>query len=476
MENTAPLKVLIVGADVATLTLALLLEQSNMDYLLLESSDSVPVVAGGITLHPTVLPLLEQLSLRDDLLFFSQPLEQAGIQDSDMDDICSYDWSDRQTRFGTWSRFMSRPEYCNMILERLPESKILFNKTVISVSTLEDEDDHVETKAEPGPGEARGVTVECADGTVYHGQLLVGDINSDVERKLLYVSEPQRKETINTATSSRKDMREVHYHVSGITEAVDPQRIPLLKEDTTQLRLVLDSKSSLSWWVATLADHRIAWQVTKRVVYSDKSSRTPDLGPFQHEQAAMDAVLSHVNQNMICPLGSNMAKILEWTPPSQISCKRWDDKRVPSFSSSSRILLLGEACHKIVPVLGQAADESILDAMALCEALFDMPSLNLRDIQQAFHRYRKERTSRREAAIDEARSLDQILNAKGALRRLYRSAALNLPRWVQDRKYDEKYSYRPQASFLDRVPDYGRIQPNASSYPKGYSDVERERY
>jgi hypothetical protein len=149
---------------------------------------------------------------------------------------------------------MSRPEYCNMILERLPESKILFNKTVISVSTLEDEDDHVdsrnaletETKAEPGPGEARGVTVECADGTVYHGQLLVGDINSDVERKLLYVSEPQRKETINTATSSRKDMREVHYHVSGITEAVDPQRIPLLKEDTTQLRLVLDSKSSLS--------------------------------------------------------------------------------------------------------------------------------------------------------------------------------------------------------------------------------------
>jgi len=65
-----------------------------------------------------------------------------------------------------------------------------------------------------------------------------------------------------------------------------------------------------------------------------------------------------------------------------------------------------------VPVLGQAADESILDAMALCEALFDMPSLNLRDIQQAFNRYRKERTSRRETAIDEARSLDQILNAK----------------------------------------------------------------
>lgn len=144
---------------------------------------------------------------------------------------------------------MSRPEYCSMILEKLPESKVLFNKTVISVSTLEDEDDTTETKAaQQEPGEARGVTVECADGTMYHGQLLVGDINSDVERKQLYVSEPQRHETTNAATSSKKDMpvREIHYHVSGITEAVDPQRIPLLKEDTTQLRLVLDNKNSLS--------------------------------------------------------------------------------------------------------------------------------------------------------------------------------------------------------------------------------------
>lgn len=98
MEDTAPAKVLIVGADVATVTLALLLEQAGVDYLLLESNDSVPVVAGGITLHPTVLPLLEQLSLRDDLLFFSQPMEEAHILDADMDDVVSYDWSDRQVR------------------------------------------------------------------------------------------------------------------------------------------------------------------------------------------------------------------------------------------------------------------------------------------------------------------------------------------------------------------------------------------
>lgn len=91
-------RVLIVGMDVATMTLALMLELAGVDYLLLEKSDSVPAVAGGMSLHPTVLPLLEQLSLRDDLLFFSQPMEQVLVLDSDMEYITTYDWSDRRIR------------------------------------------------------------------------------------------------------------------------------------------------------------------------------------------------------------------------------------------------------------------------------------------------------------------------------------------------------------------------------------------
>lgn len=93
-----PLKVLIVGTDVATLTLALILEQAGIDYLVLEPQESVPVVAGAITLHPTVLPLLEQLDLKDDLLFFSQPLEHVDILDADTEYITSYDYSQWQTR------------------------------------------------------------------------------------------------------------------------------------------------------------------------------------------------------------------------------------------------------------------------------------------------------------------------------------------------------------------------------------------
>ncbi|KAF8922826.1 hypothetical protein BGZ58_003733, partial [Dissophora ornata] len=356
----ATLQVVIVGADVTTLTLALLLEQAGVDYLLLESTDSVPAVAGGMTLHPTVLPLLEQLSLRDDLFFFSQPMEQVLILDSDMEYVSSYDWSDRQTRFGAWSRFISRPEYCAMILEKLPESKVLFNKIVTSVSTIENDDDSDDVDdddctptdedsdiQDEKRAAARGVTVECADGTVYSGHILIGDIDSDVERKLLYnssIHSIQRESPERSGAAGSRDMpaREAHYHVSGITEALDPQRIPLLKEDKTELRLVLDSRNSLSWWAATLADNRIAWQISKRVPLCEKSSRSIDVESFRNEQAASATILGQISPNMMCPLGGTMAQLLDWTPQSQISCRRWDDRRNSVHAHSSRVLLLGE--------------------------------------------------------------------------------------------------------------------------------------
>ncbi|KAF9080825.1 hypothetical protein BGX29_001647 [Mortierella sp. GBA35] len=494
------LQVLIVGMDVATMTLALMLELAGVDYLLLEKSDSVPTVAGGISLHPTVLPLLEQLSLRDDLLFFSQPLEQVLILDAAMEYITAYDWSDRRIRYGAWSRFMTRPEYCSVILEKLTESRVLFNKDIVSVKNVDCAEE--EERAEGLPlmfdnrqdsmldiditmekGEARGgVTVECTDGSSYSGHVLIADVESGIKQRLGDLSsfsgsgrtqQGGRRETsspinyglntkgANTPAVDTSAPREVHYHVSGITEAIDPQRIPLLKEDTTQLRLVLDDRSSLSWWVATLVDHRIAWQVTQRIRLPEKRGSSADW-PLEDEEAAKASVLSQMSQNMMCPLGGTMAQIAQWTSPSEISCKRWDDRTAPIRvnPNASRVQLLGEACRKVVPILGQAADESILDALSLAEALVGLPSCRLSDIRDALERYRKERTSRRESAIRESQDLDQLLNAKGAMQKAYRTVKLNYtPKCTQERRMDEKYSYRPQATFLQPVPDYGQVQP-----------------
>ncbi|KAF9573041.1 hypothetical protein EC968_009091 [Mortierella alpina] len=424
MSTAAPLRVLIVGADIATLTLALILEQAGIDYLLLEGQTSVPVVAGGISLHPTVLPFMEQLALRDDLFFNSQPLEQVLVLDPDMETITSYDWSNRQTRYSAWTRFMTRPEYCDMIVQKLPESKILFNKTLTSLTTVEADDEHEEDfdvyirrrqdsildddildEEEKEKNEAvRGVTVKCADGSVYHGHILIGDVNSGIQD---LVREDCHDEQVPSVAAEGKEtpIREIQYHVSGVTEALDPQRIPLLREDTTQLRVVVDDKSPYSWWAATLVDNRIAWQVTKRMFVSEKSSRLSE---------NFDPALLHEEQ--------------------------------------------------IVPIVGEAADDSILDALALSEALFSLVSARKHDVQTAFAQYHKDRTSRRMSSLDEARELDLLLRAKSTMRKLYRAWMLNYAsKCSQEKRNDEKYSYRPQASFLQRVPDYGVVQPSFTS-------------
>jgi hypothetical protein len=49
---------------------------------------------------------------------------------------------------------------------------------------------------------------------------------------------------------------------------------------------------------------------------------------------------------------------------------------------------------------------------------------------------------------------------QGAMQKAYRTVKLNYtPKCAQERRMDEKYSYRPQANFLHPVPDYGQIQP-----------------
>ncbi|KAF9935414.1 hypothetical protein FBU30_000012 [Linnemannia zychae] len=509
-------QVLIVGMDVATMTLALMLELAGVDYLLLEKSDSVPIVAGGISLHPTVLPLLEQLSLRDDLLFFSQPMEQALVLNDNMEHVTTYDWSDRRVRYGAWSRFMTRPEYCNVILEKLTESRVLFNKDIALVRTIDcaDDNDYVTAKYSPlhkyrqdstldleittEKGETRGgVTVECTDGSSYTGHLIVADVESGIEQlfentdKILSVGKNQDDLPANNlsikkkpeTTAAQGGSHEIHYHVSGVTETLDPQRIPLLKEDTTQLQLVVDDRSSLSWWVATLVDNRIAWQVTQRIRFPNKSSADMDW-PLEDEEAAKASVLSQMTQSMMCPLGGTMAQIAQWTSPFDISCKRWeDDTRITSTPridqpKHARLQLLGEvgtidasgaflsnhphmsSFYKVVPVLGQAADESILDALSLSEAIMALPSTRLSDVRNALEDYREERTSRRDAAIKESMDLDQLLNAKGAMQKAYRTVKLNYtPKCTQERRMDEKYSFRPQATFLEPVPDYGYVPP-----------------
>ncbi|KAF9935625.1 hypothetical protein BGZ65_003198, partial [Modicella reniformis] len=66
-------KVLIVGAGLAGLLLAILLEQIDVRYQVFERAAVVKPLGSAMALGPNILPIFEQLGLLEDLKRISKP-------------------------------------------------------------------------------------------------------------------------------------------------------------------------------------------------------------------------------------------------------------------------------------------------------------------------------------------------------------------------------------------------------------------
>jgi len=194
---------------------------------------------------------------------------------------------------------MTRIEYCDMILEKLPEAKVLFQKSISHISVLQNGQDHggdeeedidpnhtsnepgvdhipltfegrrdsildeiVEEKkipvgtippaaaAAPSPPPARGVAVKCSDGSTYSGHILICNAGDSLQDKLAALDLDLDSDLHNSSPGGSftegSQSKEIQYFLCGVTDTMDSQRYPLMKEDTTQLNLVLDDRSGLT--------------------------------------------------------------------------------------------------------------------------------------------------------------------------------------------------------------------------------------
>ena len=60
-------KILIIGAGIGGVTLALLLEKASIDYEIYERARELKPLGSGIGIAPNVMPVLEQLGLTEEL-------------------------------------------------------------------------------------------------------------------------------------------------------------------------------------------------------------------------------------------------------------------------------------------------------------------------------------------------------------------------------------------------------------------------
>ncbi|KAF9958164.1 hypothetical protein BGZ72_000771 [Mortierella alpina] len=473
--NPTKTKVLIVGAGPGGLTLGILLERAGIDYLLLERTPSIRPLGSALALSSVVQPVFAQLGLLEEIHEHSKPISGMTILEEDQADQGD-NWvrgdrgvigtlsnvmpgSDREERYGYYTRVMPRPTFYNILLKEIPMARLLLNKKVVSFEEYESK--NCTAAGGHGGGDAGGVMVKCADGSEYHAQILVGaDGAYSTIRNTLY----SRMKTENRLPKQDQLPLKLKQHcVLGVTEPLtstleEEERYRTCFEDEfSNFKIVLSKDRRYMSWVMPTTENRICWLLNR---YHDESEAQVEESlsskgaqkEWGHE-AAQD-MLNEVRE-FKCPFSGTMGALIDRTQPHLISKVMLEEKLFQTWYDG-RVVLLGDG-----------GAQAILDAVTLANALYDVPSTSVQDLTAVFKSYQDDRYPVAVEAIGFSKSLAGLLNRQGWAGDLIRKVTLgNIPSFVM-RKLDDKLNEkRPQAIFLDFAHVPGLVKPRSQTRSK----------
>ncbi|KAF9328753.1 hypothetical protein BG006_008111 [Podila minutissima] len=240
LEALSKPSVLIAGGGIGGLTLALLLHNANIPFLVLERAKEIkplgecvieiaislkcmqligtrkfPIVAGSsILLGATVAPLFVQLGIYDEFLRCAKRFTEMNLLKDDLTHV--------HTLHNSYLH--KAPELYDLLFKRIPKNRIIIGKRVVSFQQNQD-----------------SVMVRCSDDSSYHGDILVGaDGAYSAVRQHLYRS---LKEDKKLPASDDVSLPFSCVCLVGQTVPLDPEEFPLLKEKLSQCDAVLSDST-----------------------------------------------------------------------------------------------------------------------------------------------------------------------------------------------------------------------------------------
>jgi len=111
---------------------------------------------------------------------------------------------------------MARPDLHKLLLDQVPGVKTLFGKRILRIEQ-----------------DPEKVTVHCGDGSAFHGSLLIGSDGAYSKvRKCLY--EQMKARGAKVPKIDTQNLTAWHRSILGITNPLDPERYPVVKEPGTR--------------------------------------------------------------------------------------------------------------------------------------------------------------------------------------------------------------------------------------------------
>ncbi|KAF9281999.1 hypothetical protein BGZ68_006272, partial [Mortierella alpina] len=367
MSNSPP-KVLIVGAGLAGLLLAILLERANIPYQIFERAAKVKPLGAVMCLNANILPVFEQLGLFDELMAISLPVHNTEMFNGDMSVITEIRiGKDVKQLVGYDYIVFPRPDLYNLLLSKVPKEKIFFGKKVLSLQQNN-----------------LGVMIRIADNTTFHGDILVGaDGAYSGVRQSLY------KELRKKGMLSANDGKQLSVNYSTIVGTTNPLGEHFhsdLKDPATHNSYMIGKGTPYTWSTFTMPGNRICWSVNLHL-----DAKTSEDEAFRNSEWTSDTNQGLINEirTFKTPYG-DLGRLIDATDDDRISRVYLEDKLFETWHHN-RTVLIGDAAHKLLPSAGQGAVNAMQDAVILANCLYDLTSVTPEDIAAAFQDFKDQR-------------------------------------------------------------------------------------
>ncbi|KAF8937107.1 hypothetical protein EDD21DRAFT_440422 [Dissophora ornata] len=426
--------VLIVGAGLGGLVLAILLEKAGIPYMVFERAVKVRPLGSAMHLNCNILPLFEQLGLYDQLKAISKQVWETKVLNHNMNVIGVIDSLEFVERSGYPALIVHRQELYELLLTLVPNNKIHMNRKVLSIKQDE-----------------TSVKIQFSDNSDAQGDVLVGaDGVYSAVRQSLFRQLQQKGEL---PISDQEDLTYSHICLVGTTLPVDPVKYPMVLEEDCKHIILMGDKSPYSLWCFTIPGNRVCWNLTiqlkKEMSKNDDAFRNSEWGPEATESMCNE--VKHFNS----PYGGTLGELIDVTPKDLITKVMLEDKLFDTWTSG-RTVLIGDACHKMLLSGGQGAINAMQDAIVLSNILNDLEDKKAQDIATALKLYQQSRYKHAEYSVNASKQLGKALMGQTLFEEFFRRVTLNyIPKFVMRKVLDRNGAYRPQSTILPQVPTRG---------------------
>ncbi|KAG0341045.1 hypothetical protein BG000_010394 [Podila horticola] len=398
-----PPSVLITGAGLGGLLLAILLEYAKVPYRVLERASSVKPIGAALSLNANVLSVMEQIGIYDELMKVALPCLVNSLYTENLEKIADIDQRGLKDLLGYYYTVFPRPALYALLLAKIPQEKLHFNKKVVSIAQSND-----------------SVSVQCADGTTYSGDILVGaDGAYSGVRQSLY---EQLSKQDQLPASDAEKMCYNYMTMVGTTDTLDPAEFPKLGGESTTFSFMLGTNSPYNSHAA-----------------DNEKYRNAEWSP-EANQALIDEVCEFKTPH------GNLGRLIEHTPKESISRVFLEDKLFETWFGARTVLI------------GDGAVNAMQDAVILANCIYDMTSIDQEAITETFKDFREQRYEHVKFQFERSKVNGKLIYGQTWTERLMRHVVFNyLPKSFLLNGMIKDGAYRPQVMFLPRVPDRGRV-------------------